>query len=158
MATRSPEAGRAFAKGVKLLMHEVYLTDSEVKADEVERSRHSYPSAVAKLARDAGVGTLMPVHHNPRRPDDEMRKLIQEIQDLAGMDVWLPEEGRIYEVNGSTSPVRPCEAPPLKTGSRFTQPSPIQMKSASREVSLPFSSTTDETKAITAILISGCFF
>lgn len=97
--TTVEEATQTFVKGVRLLMHEVYLTDSEAKADEVERSRHSYPSPVAILARDAAVASLMPIHHNPRRPDDEIRKLVQEIKDLAGMDVWLPEEGRVYEVD-----------------------------------------------------------
>jgi ribonuclease BN (tRNA processing enzyme) len=96
--TTVEEATQTFVKGVRLLMHEVFLTDNEAKADEVERSRHSYPSPVAKLARDAGVANLMPIHHNPRRPDDEIRKLGQEIKDLAGMDVWIPEEGRVYEV------------------------------------------------------------
>jgi len=97
--TTVEEATQSFVKGVRLLMHEVFLSDSEAKADEVERSRHSYPSAVAKLARDSGVANLMPIHHNPRRPEDEMRKLIQDMKDLAGMDVWIPEEGRVYEVD-----------------------------------------------------------
>ncbi len=74
--TTVEEATQTFVKGVRLLMHEVYLTDSEAKSDEVEGSRHSYPSAVAKLARESGVASLMPIHHNPRRPDDEMRQLI----------------------------------------------------------------------------------
>jgi ribonuclease BN (tRNA processing enzyme) len=97
--TTVEEATQEFVKGMRLLMHEVYLTDSEAKADEVEGSRHSYPSAVAKLARNAGVANLMPIHHNPKRPDDEMRKLIQDMKDLAGVDVWIPEEGRVYEVD-----------------------------------------------------------
>jgi len=96
--TTVEEATQTFVKGVRLLMHEVFLTDSEAKADEVERSRHSYPSAVAKLAGNAGIASLMPIHHNPRRPDDEIRKLVQDIKDLAGTDVWIPEEGRVYEV------------------------------------------------------------
>ena len=97
--TTVEEATQTFVKRVRLLMHEVYLTDAEAREDEVERSRHSYPSPVAKLARGAGVDSLMPIHHNPRRPDDEIKKLIQEIKDLAGMDVWIPEEGRVYEVD-----------------------------------------------------------
>jgi ribonuclease BN (tRNA processing enzyme) len=97
-------AARTFLKDVRLLMHEVFLTDREAKADEVEASRHSYPSAVAKLARDASVANLMPIHHNPKRSDDEMRQLIEDIRNVAEMDVWIPEEGRIYEVNGSALP------------------------------------------------------
>jgi len=97
--TTVEEATQEFVKGMRLLMHEVYLTDSEAKADEVEGSRHSYPSAVAKLARESGVANLMPIHHNPKRSDDEMRKLIQDMKDLAGVDVWIPEEGRVYEVD-----------------------------------------------------------
>ena len=97
--TTVEEDTQTFVKGVRLLMHEVFLTDSEAKADKVEASRHSYPSGVAKLARDAGVVNLMPIHHNPKRPDDEVRKLVQDIEDLARMDVWIPEEGRVYEVD-----------------------------------------------------------
>jgi ribonuclease BN (tRNA processing enzyme) len=97
--TTVEEATQTFVKGVRLLMHEVYLTDSEAREDEVERARHSYPGPVAILARDAGVASLMPIHHNPRRPDDEIRKLIQEIKDLAEIDVWIPEEARVYEVD-----------------------------------------------------------
>jgi ribonuclease BN (tRNA processing enzyme) len=55
---------------------------------------------VANLAREAAVASLMPIHHNPRRTDDEIRKLVQDIKDVAGTDVWIPEEGRVYEVNG----------------------------------------------------------
>ena len=57
----------AFVKGVGTLLHEVWLTDEEAERDDAGRTGHSAAGAVADLAREAGVGRLVPVHHHPRR-------------------------------------------------------------------------------------------
>jgi len=85
-----------FVQGVKLLLHEVWLTDEEAERDEVEREKHSYVSGVAQIAKHAKVGSLMPIHHQPKRSDAEIHKLVQEMEALAGVEGVVPEEGRIY--------------------------------------------------------------
>lgn len=87
-----------FARGAKLLLHETWLTDAEAEIDEAERSRHSYVSGVAQIAKGAEVGGLMPIHHSPWRSDVEIHKLVQEMRDLSGIEVFSPEEGRVYEL------------------------------------------------------------
>ncbi len=58
-----------FVRGVDLLIHECYFPDE--MAQWSERTGHSRTSAVATLAKNAGVGHLVLVHIDPRRPDDD---------------------------------------------------------------------------------------
>ena len=95
------EATPAFVRGVKLLLHEVFLTDAEAENGDAERLAHSYPSGVARIARQAEVGRLMLVHHHPERTDTEIRKLAHDMEALAGIEVIVPEEGRVYQVQSS---------------------------------------------------------
>jgi len=97
--TTVEQTTQTFVQGVRLLLHEVYLTDAEAERDEVERSRHSSASGVAQIAMRAKVASLMPIHHHPKRTNPQIRKLVQEMKDLAGMEVFVPEEGRIYELD-----------------------------------------------------------
>jgi ribonuclease BN (tRNA processing enzyme) len=90
---------QTFVRGVKLLLHEVWLTDEEAEQDEAERAKHSYVSGVAQIAKHANVGSLMPIHHHPKRSDAEIHKLVQEMEGLAGVKVIVPEEGRIYPID-----------------------------------------------------------
>lgn len=92
------EATVIFVQGVKLLLHEVMLTDSEAECNEAERSRHSNSSGVAHIARQAGVGELMPVHHHPKRSQAELYKLAEEMQTLSGIQVTVPREGEVYQL------------------------------------------------------------
>ena len=92
------EATSTFVRGVKLLLHEVFLTDAEAENGDADRLAHSYPSGVARIARQAGVGRLMPVHHHPERTDAEIRQLAHDMEALAGIEVIVPEEGRVYQV------------------------------------------------------------
>jgi ribonuclease BN (tRNA processing enzyme) len=89
---------QTFVAGVRFLLHEVWLTDAEAESDEVERSRHSYASAVARIALEAGVGHLMPVHHHPKRTDRDIFNLAQHMKEIAGIEVVVPEEGKIYQL------------------------------------------------------------
>jgi len=91
---------QTFVQGVNLLLHEVWLTDEEAEQDEAEREKHSYVSGVAQIAKHAKVGNLMPIHHHPKRLDEEIHKLGHEMEVLAGVEVVVPEEGRIYPLIG----------------------------------------------------------
>jgi ribonuclease BN (tRNA processing enzyme) len=91
---------QTFVQGVKLLLHEVWLTDEEAEQDEVECEKHSYVSGVVQITKHAKVGSLMPIHHHPRRLDVDIHKLAQEMEALAGVEVIVPEEGKVYPLTG----------------------------------------------------------
>ena len=88
-----------FVSGAKLLLHETWLTDAEAETEEVERSRHSSVSAVAQLSKRAKVAHVMPIHHHPRRPDAEIREIVKDMEAQTGIHVFVPEEGRVWEVD-----------------------------------------------------------
>jgi ribonuclease BN (tRNA processing enzyme) len=83
-----------FVRGVGTLLHEVWLTDEEAERDDAGRTGHSAAGAVADLARAAGVGRLVPVHHHPRRTAAELDALAGTLAARAGCPVELPVEGR----------------------------------------------------------------
>lgn len=56
-------------RGVDLLVHECYFSDDET--EWAKATGHSHTSAVAQVARNAGVGRLVLVHVNPLRTDDD---------------------------------------------------------------------------------------
>jgi ribonuclease BN (tRNA processing enzyme) len=58
-----------FVRGVDLLIHECYFPDD--CGEMAALTGHSSTSAVAEVARDAGVGRLLLVHIDPRRTDDD---------------------------------------------------------------------------------------
>jgi len=58
-----------FVRGVDLLIHECYFSDSQ---DEwALKTGHSHTSQVARLAAEAGVGALCLTHIDPRAPGDD---------------------------------------------------------------------------------------
>ena len=90
-----------FVRGAKLRLHETWLTDAETETDtdKVERSRHSSVGAVAQLSKRARVAYVMPIHHHPRLPDAEIREIVKDMEAWAGIEVFVPEEGRIWELD-----------------------------------------------------------
>jgi ribonuclease BN (tRNA processing enzyme) len=90
-------ASAAFAAGVELMLHEVWVTAAEVAAGE-PRHGHSTLEEVAELARAAGVATLMPVHHRPDRGGAEVEELGRRLGAESGCRVILPVEGMRYPV------------------------------------------------------------
>jgi ribonuclease Z len=58
-----------FIRNVDLLIHECNFTDDQEKL--ARQSGHSHSSAVARAARDAGVGRLVLVHIDPQHPEDD---------------------------------------------------------------------------------------
>jgi ribonuclease BN (tRNA processing enzyme) len=87
-----------FVRGVKLLLHELWLDDAETPAQEATRTGHSYASGVARLADEAGVGSLMIVHHHPRRSLVEIQKTAAACQRITRVKIIVPEEGTVYDV------------------------------------------------------------
>jgi ribonuclease Z len=85
-----------FVRGVKLLLHEVWLTAAEAAENDPGPTGHSDADAVADLARAAGVGRLWVVHHHPRRSADELARMAEAMQQRAGLPVEIPLEGEVY--------------------------------------------------------------
>ena len=83
-----------FVRGVETLLHEVWLDDAQAALDDAGRAGHSSASPVAALARAAGVGRLVPIHHHPRRSPEELAALRDALAEGAGCPVELPVEGR----------------------------------------------------------------
>ncbi len=88
-----PENARHM-RGVKLLVHELWFTDEEVRAQGPRG--HSHVSGVAELARIAGVERLMAVHHQPKRTGEEIRAMCEAVGRLAGVPAPVPREGEVY--------------------------------------------------------------
>jgi ribonuclease BN (tRNA processing enzyme) len=85
------------ARGVDLLLHEVWLTDEEAARDDAARTGHSSAGAVADLARAAGVGRLGIVHDHPLRDEAGLEAMRAEMEQRAGLPVVLLREGEALE-------------------------------------------------------------
>jgi ribonuclease BN (tRNA processing enzyme) len=85
-------------RGVKLLLHEVWMTDDELETDEIGRREHSNASAVARIGMEADVGRIMMIHHRPERTTEEIEEMRQSMEKAAGRKVIAPIETRVYEV------------------------------------------------------------
>jgi ribonuclease BN (tRNA processing enzyme) len=77
------------ARGVDLLLHEVWKTDAE----RADGPGHAPVGRVAAIARQAGVRRLMPVHHFPGRSDDQLRAIVESLGRQSGIECALGEEG-----------------------------------------------------------------
>jgi ribonuclease BN (tRNA processing enzyme) len=89
------EASATFARGVELLLHECWLTDEQVAAG-AKRHGHSTVAEVARVATEAGVGALMPVHHHPARDAAAVDEVLAGLAARTAVPVLLPVEGREY--------------------------------------------------------------
>jgi ribonuclease BN (tRNA processing enzyme) len=58
-----------FVKGVDVLVHECNFSDEG--AAWAEKTGHSYTSAVARIAQDAGAKRLVLTHFDPQHPEDD---------------------------------------------------------------------------------------
>ena len=74
-----PTAGLLLAKGVDVLCHGAMFSDSE--RGVARAYGHATLGDVHRLAGEAGVGTLVLVHHAPTRTDDRVFALAAELPD-----------------------------------------------------------------------------
>jgi ribonuclease BN (tRNA processing enzyme) len=87
------EAAARFARGVELLVHEVWLTEEQIAAG-AKRHGHSTVEEVAQLADACGAGALMPVHHHPARDAAAVADLGARLRACTAVPVVMPQEGR----------------------------------------------------------------
>lgn len=85
------------ARGVDLLLHEVWRTDAE----RADGPGHAPVGRVAEIARQAGVRRLMPVHHLPGRSEEQLRAIVESLQIQSGVECSLAEEGTAIALEGS---------------------------------------------------------
>ena len=83
------EEAVAFARGVELLLHEVWLTEDQIAAG-AKRHGHSTVEEVARLATDCGAAALMPVHHHPARDAAAVGELLARLASRTRVPVVLP--------------------------------------------------------------------
>jgi ribonuclease BN (tRNA processing enzyme) len=92
----SAETAR-FAKNVKLLLHELWLTDKELKSAPLEvdgkrpEEKHSYEGGVIKIATDSKCENVMPIHMTPWRTEKDIKALVNRM-NKKGVNALLPEE------------------------------------------------------------------
>ncbi len=97
--TAMDPATEELARGVGLLLHEVWLSEDEGAAEgAAARSGHCEAGEVADLARRCGVGGLWLVHHHPRRSAEEIAAMASRMTARAGLSCLAPEEGRVYPI------------------------------------------------------------
>jgi len=94
------EASVELARGVELLLHEVWVTDEEAAAG-AQRRGHSTVEQVAAFATAAGAGTLMPIHHHPTRTPADLESMVARLGELTTTRVVLPVEGHEYALAGT---------------------------------------------------------
>jgi len=88
----------SFVRGVRTLLHEVWLDDEEAAREDAGRAGHSAAGPVGDLAHAAAVGRLIPVHHHPKRDDATIAAMVRGIAARAGCPVELAVEGRAIEL------------------------------------------------------------
>lgn len=87
------EASADFARGVELLVHEVWLLEEQIAAG-AKRYGHSTAEEVARLATACGAGALMPVHHHPTRDGAGVAAVLARLAEHTRVPVVPAEEGR----------------------------------------------------------------
>jgi ribonuclease BN (tRNA processing enzyme) len=87
-----------FVRGVRNLLHEVWLDDEEAAREDAGRAGHSAAGPVAELAKAAEVGRLLPIHHHPRRTEESLERLVSSMQRRSGCRVELPVEGQSIDL------------------------------------------------------------
>lgn len=78
-----------FVRGVDLLLHEVWLPD---EADATAHG-HSWARGVARIAAEAEVGCLVPIHHHPQHSTYELQRMADSMSRWCSVEVLLAKEG-----------------------------------------------------------------
>lgn len=92
------EQSADFARDVRLLIHELWLTESEATETPAATTGHSDVDGVGRLAAMAEVEKLMFVHHHPKRSHEELAAIAEDLRRFGAFEVVLPDEGHTYDV------------------------------------------------------------
>lgn len=86
------------ARGVSLLLHELWLNDADASAQDKERNRHACFTPVAEFVLAAAPGAVMPIHLYPHYQDAELHAMTDQLARVSGVVALFPEEGAVYEI------------------------------------------------------------
>jgi ribonuclease BN (tRNA processing enzyme) len=92
-----PENAR-HACGVKVAMHELWLTDEDAAADPEEARRHTTFAPLAAFFKACQPKLAMTVHLAPTRTDEEAWAMAAHMAAASGVTVEVPVEGKVYEL------------------------------------------------------------
>ncbi|MGH9380482.1 MAG: MBL fold metallo-hydrolase [Thermoanaerobaculia bacterium] len=85
-------------RGVPTLLHEVWLDGEEARRSDPAAFGHASAPQVARLASEAGVGRLIPIHHHPTRDDAALQRIATELREAGAPEVVLPDEGTVLSL------------------------------------------------------------
>lgn len=86
-------------RGIPTLLHEVWLDTAEGERTDPAVAGHASAPQVARLAADAEVGRLIPVHHHPSRQTADLERIVTELREAGAPDVVLATEGAVLPVS-----------------------------------------------------------
>ena len=78
--TRADDETIDFVRGVDLLLHELWVSPEEARENPKLVLGHAAADEVLRIAKAAGVARLAPVHHHPKRTDDELETLLEGLE------------------------------------------------------------------------------
>jgi ribonuclease BN (tRNA processing enzyme) len=94
--TSAEPSNLKFARRVKLLLHELWLTDAEAEGQKMVG--HANLSSVAEFAKEAGPEQLMVVHHHPTRETSEVLDIAARVESQSGVATTPGVEGEAIEL------------------------------------------------------------
>ena len=94
--TAADSATVDFVRGVRLLLHEVWVSDEEGRENPRLLTGHTAVGDALRIAAAAEVGALMPVHHQPKRSRQDVERLVASMQARSEVPVIMGDEGRVY--------------------------------------------------------------
>ncbi len=86
-------------RGVKLLLHELWLNAEDAAANEAENNRHACYDQVRAFITAARPERFMPVHLFPHYTDQQLADMTRSIGEAAGVQADVPVEKRSYTVD-----------------------------------------------------------
>ncbi len=86
------------ARGVDVLLHEMWLNDADAAKQEKERQRHACFSPVVDFVTAAAPGLFMPVHVYPHYSDEALAEMARAAEAASGVRTMLPVEKLVYQV------------------------------------------------------------
>jgi len=85
-------------QGIPLLLHELWLNETDTALNENENQRHACFAPVAAFVKEAQPKKIMPVHLYPHYSDADLNQMVGEMQRISGVNAEIPVEGREYEM------------------------------------------------------------
>jgi ribonuclease BN (tRNA processing enzyme) len=103
------EAAMTLCASADLLIHDAQHTAAELA--RVYRFGHSAADYAVELARRAGVAQILLFHHDPDRTDEQVDKMVRDLQHPRGPHVDTAREGGVVVLGRATAVPSSSTAP-----------------------------------------------